>query len=66
MIRGIDDLGEVRGRGERQRSAVDIVAHAVKTVDDRLVVRERNDAGQRLERLVEAVLDRRRLDLRAR
>ena len=56
----VDDLGEVRGRRQRQRRAVDVVGHAVEAVDDRLVVRELHDAGQRLEQPVEAVIDRRR------
>ena len=38
----------------------------MKAVDDRFVVRELHDAGQRLEQTVETVIDRRRLDRRSR
>ena len=59
----IDDLGEVRGRRQRQRRAVDVVADAVEAVDDRLVIRELDDAGQRLEQTIEAIVHGRGLDL---
>ena len=60
---GVDDLGEVGGRRQRQRRAVDVIGDAVEAVDHRFVVGEGHDAGQRLQSLVEAILHGRRLNL---